>query len=135
MSTPLGYRINNPGNIRWRSENHWRGQVANIEGFVEFATRQNGIRAHVLLAHNLIIDHGANSLSKLITLWAPPTDGNDTDAYIRTVASITGITDYDTPIQGRLLADVCHAMAIVEIGADFAPILSLYVEAWKDLGL
>jgi hypothetical protein len=91
----LPRRNNNPGNLR----------ASPLErpkpgGYVQFRSPQEGIAAlyqqvalHVLRG---------KSLREFITAWAPPSDGNDTENYIRETARRCGITDIDRPLMEYL---------------------------------
>jgi len=74
---------NNPLNIRFSESNKWQGQVAENKGFCVFSTPEWGWRAAMKLA-NSHIRRGHNTIEKLITKWAPPSE-NDTAAYVRFV--------------------------------------------------
>ncbi|WP_371928507.1 structural protein P5 [Pseudomonas sp. SLFW] len=93
-----GVRNNNPGNIEYNARNQWQGQLtpdpAIEKRFARFDTPENGIRA---LAKLILIyrgkdgqpnvgSRGIDTVREIITRWAPGTE-NDTEAYIRTVAS------------------------------------------------
>jgi hypothetical protein len=84
---PRGLRLNNGGNIR-HSEAVWMGQAAAQPdpSFVSFTAPVFGIRAlaRVLLAYQR--RHGLRTLQEIVARWAPPSDSNDTDAYVRDVA-------------------------------------------------
>lgn len=103
---PRGIRNNNPLNIR---ENHlvdydWQGEhELDIDPeFEEFVTPEKGIRAAARILKNYRDNRGLNTVSGIITRWAPPTE-NDTTSYIESVAVKVGIgrsealTDYDYP--------------------------------------
>lgn len=83
-----GIRNNNPGNIRV-SADAWKGMVGNDGQYVRFATPEAGLRA---MALNLQAygARGVNTLSDIISTWAPKDDGNDVKAYISDVARQTG---------------------------------------------
>lgn len=83
-SSPRGVRNNNPGNLV-QSDVQWEGKTASADPRYEsFATPEHGIRAMALNAQHLQ-GQGAQSVSQLITKWAPPSE-NDTPAYIAAVA-------------------------------------------------
>jgi len=86
-----GLKINNPGNIR-RSSVVWQGQadVQPDPDFVAFISPLYGIRA---LARNLITyaSYGIDTVSEIITKWAPPEDHNDTPSYIADVCHACGV--------------------------------------------
>lgn len=88
-----GERNNNPGNIRV-SANNWQGKVPlaqNTDGtFEQFDTVENGIRALARLLLNYSRNYGLNTVSGIITRWAPGTE-NDTDSYISSVAHSVGV--------------------------------------------
>lgn len=83
-------RNNNPGNLR-DSGDQWQGMTGKDgDGFLQFATPEAGIRAADINLQNQQKLHGINTLEGLVTKYAPQTDGNDTAAYIATVAKQTG---------------------------------------------
>ena len=86
-----GIRNNNPLNIR-RSKDKWVGmrKVQTDKGFVQFTRRVYGYRAAFVLLRNYI-GKGRDTIGKIIAKWAPSSDGNDTQSYIRYVSTTTGI--------------------------------------------
>lgn len=113
-----GIRNNNIGNIRV-SKDQWEGATGDDGSFVTFDTPDSGVRA---LAKNLMSygRQGYDSIEKIITRWAPPNE-NDTQAYIQSVASATGIpatqsldlTDPD------VLASLSEAIGYHETGSRY----------------
>lgn len=93
-SLPKGMRNNNPGNIRI-SSNAWKGKIPisqNTDGaFEQFQTYAYGIRAMIknLLSY---YQSGKNTLQSIIYKWAPPSDGNDSAAYVTFVSLRTGFS-------------------------------------------
>jgi hypothetical protein len=86
-----GFAINNPGNIRYIAPPHaWQGQIANHNGYGQYDTLQNGVRA---IGKQLSVDYnrGNNTIAKLISVWAPAADDNNTQAYIADVSQKVGI--------------------------------------------
>ena len=90
-----GQRNNNPLNIR-RSQDRWEGarMVQTDKAFVQFETLAYGYRAawkvmesYWKYFHDLPKPFNVRGI---ISRWAPPTE-NDTDNYIRTVLSLTGL--------------------------------------------
>lgn len=82
---PIGLRNNNPGNLR-------TGPVG-VDGnraFGKYATPLEGLTA---MARNLqhYARQGINTVSAIINKWAPKSDHNDTEAYIRDVARQVGV--------------------------------------------
>lgn len=86
-----GIRNNNPLNIR-HGKSQWVGmrKVQTDKAFVQFTERRYGYRAAFVLLRNYI-GRGVNTIGKIIARWAPPGDGNNTQAYIRFVSSTSGI--------------------------------------------
>ena len=91
-----GIRNNNPGNIV-KSEIAWQGKVAGQDPrFETFETPEAGIRA---LGKNLVAyqdKHGRNTVSSIISAWAPASE-NNTGAYIANVSKALGVAP-DAPI-------------------------------------
>lgn len=83
---------NNPGNIRRTQGTPWQGEIVPSPwraGFVVFDTLEHGYRAVLLLLNNYIAK-GFNTIEKIITRWAPPSE-NNTAAYIDFVSRYTMI--------------------------------------------
>ena len=87
-----GIRNNNPLNIR-HGRSQWVGmaEVQKDRLFVQFSERVYGYRAAFVLIRNYIRRYAANSIAKIISRWAPSSDGNNTQAYIDYVSRSTGI--------------------------------------------
>lgn len=105
-----GIRNNNPLNIR-HSTNKWQGMAPSQSdrAFVQFIARKYGYRAAFVLIRNYIGLHHANTIGKIVARWAPSSDGNNTQAYIRFVSKTSGIKP-DTPLR---FADQKSMVAIV----------------------
>jgi hypothetical protein len=109
VSQPSIKPVNNPGNMR----------PVGGSGFQQFATPEEGIAA---ADKNLKVygeKHGINTLRGVISRWAPPSDNNDTESYINTVAKKIGLDpnqkiDLSDPVQRHVLSG---AMFTVEKGA------------------
>lgn len=90
--TARGIRNNNPGNIRWGDE--WKGLVPETQrtdkSFCQFKSAEYGIRAMIIILRNYQRKHGLSTISGIINRWAP-TNENDTQAYIKSVAKATGV--------------------------------------------
>lgn len=108
--SPRGLADNNPGNLRAVPGADWLGQTGVDEhGFVIFDNAGHGLRA---LARTLIeyrLRHGLDTVRGIVTRWAPPADGNDTEAYIADVAARLQ-ADPDTALD---LADPSTLAALV----------------------
>jgi hypothetical protein len=107
-------RNNNPLNI---TGSGYAGQTGQDGRFARFSTPEAGYAAadHLLATYGSA--HGVNTLSGVISRWAPPSE-NDTAAYIATVSKATGI-DPNAPINLQDPATrhtILTAMAKVEGG-------------------
>lgn len=132
---PLGHWLRNPGNIRYRADITWRGQVGHYHGWCVFDTVAHGARAMMLDVRAQQFRHGARTLLDVISLYAPSSDGNDPDHYATVVARLVGINRRQ-PIDLHnldLLASVAHAMSIHEIGGHWAPSLDTFRTALTEL--
>lgn len=121
---PLGYRSNNPLNIRYNAGNAWKGKVTppatgQYGTYERFADLVYGYRAAlVLLRGKGYILGGLNTIRKIISKWAPAEDHNYTESYITNVSRLTGI-DPDTVISRNdrdALSKIVYAMSIIENG-------------------
>ena len=121
---PLGYRSNNPLNIRYNAGNNWVGKVLPpTQGkyglYERFQDLAHGYRAaFVLLRGKRYILGGNNTIRKIISQWAPEDDHNYTDNYIANVSRLTGI-DPDKVISRNdrdSLSKIVYAMSISENG-------------------
>lgn len=113
-----GIRNNNPGNIISDST-HWQGETGSDGHFAVFLDMSYGIRAAAINLHSLIV-RGNDTIKKVISLWAPASDGNDTTAYINHVAAQCGITA-NTPIDPTntaVMLKILQAIFYQENGAD-----------------
>ena len=111
--TARGIRNNNPLNIRRSDSNPWRGLAARQTDrrFAQFTAREWGYRAAFCLMRTYM-------LGKIVTRWAPPSDGNDTQAYIDFVSRTTGIAA-DQPLRfadQEAMVGIVRSMAQMESG-------------------
>lgn len=95
MST-RGIRNNNPANIR-RGCN-WKGlaKVQPDKDFCKFTTMTWGVRALLITLRTYVVKHNLHTVREIITRWAPPEDGNNTEKYIEFVEK--AVRNIDTPI-------------------------------------
>ena len=115
MALTRGLRNNNPLNIR--KGNDWQGETEGSDpSFETFQSMAYGYRAAIKILYKYYHQYGCNTLSKIISRWAPKNE-NDTEKYIATVSRRTNIP------RGRILScsesEVCAivaAMAYVENG-------------------
>src|SRR4051812_9786710 len=82
---PRGVRQNNPLNIRPGSP--WQGldEPSEIGGFCNFKAPVWGFRAAFKNLMTYVDSYGISTIQGVIERWAPPTDNNDTAAYIAAV--------------------------------------------------
>lgn len=120
---PLGLRNNNPGNLRPLSGGtKWLGEIApdTVNNFSRFSNVAYGLRAMITDITGDIVKDGRNTLRKLITAYAPPNE-NDTNAYIATVSSLTGLQpDQVIPVSTYWITRIIVAKMNVELGAYYA---------------
>ena len=113
-----GIRNNNPGNLEYSKTNPWVGQTGDDGRFAKFETPEHGIRA---LGRNLMSyqRQGIDTVSEIINRWAPPTDNNDTTAYIKAVCEQLGVSA-DEPLDSSnpdTLKALCAAIIHHENGS------------------
>jgi hypothetical protein len=118
---PLGIRLNNPFNIRYVANSGWQGldhEAVNIS-FETFRTPVWGIRAAAVLMINHFDKRQADTIEKLVTIWAPPSE-NNTAHYIQRVADYSGFDPKQTLNLHHYehLAPVMLGMMEEEIGSD-----------------
>ena len=131
MSLPRGYRNNNPLNLRKSAANAWKGKIVpgTDSAFEQFITMAYGYRCGLYLLRKYI-DLGNNTIRKIITKWAPPSE-NNTESYINHVVQRSGIgadtvlarTDKDS------LCRIAYAMAWSENGYPPASMDDIY-QGW-----
>ncbi|EAA2773547.1 hypothetical protein DNU52_13365 [Salmonella enterica subsp. diarizonae] len=111
-------RNNNPGNLEYSKSNPWVGQNGDDGRFAKFETPEHGIRA---LGRNLMSyqRQGIDTVNEIINRWAPPTDNNDTAAYIKAVCEQLGVSA-DEPLDSSnpdTLKALCAAIIQHENGS------------------
>ena len=106
----------NPLNIRRVAGTTWKGQRAEQtdHAFVQFETMEHGIRAAFVLLRTYSAKYHANCIRDIISRWAPPSE-NDTEAYIRSVCTLTGFGGQERLTEAQWPALV-KAMARQECG-------------------
>lgn len=120
---PLGLRNNNPGNLR-PSLIPWMGQIGSSGNFCQFKDLSYGLRAMAVDLSNKITKDGLDTITDIITKYAPPSE-NNTQAYINSVASYTGWNANDTiDFNSGNLATLMKAQIKVEQGAGYANLIS-----------
>ena len=115
---PIGLRNNNPGNVRPLSNGvKWVGQIGVNKNFVVFSDVSYGIRAMVKNFITQYTRDNENTVRKYITAYAPPSDGNNTKAYIDSVAKALGVTpDQKLTITADIVKKLVRAHMVVELG-------------------
>lgn len=140
---PRGLRNNNPLNIRYVEKNRWQGRVKTEDKkdqkFEEFVSLKWGFRAAFILLHNYTTLFGKRTIKDIITTWAPPSDGNNTNNYIKHICEDLSAADYcEIRFEdGTLMCGLVRAMARIEVGKSFElPIVMTgYYLACKSLGV
>lgn len=127
-SLPRGYRNNNPLNVRKNAANAWKGKVVpgSDPAFEQFITMAYGYRCALYLLRKYI-GQGHNTIRKIVTKWAPPSE-NNTSGYVSNVTTRTGI-GADTVIDRndqQKLCKIAWAMAWVENGYTPASMDDIY---------
>jgi hypothetical protein len=140
-----GIRNNNPLNIR-HGKSRWEGRtkVQTDAEFVTFVSMAYGYRAAWKLMETYrlrLMDAGKSyTLENIIHRWAPPEDGNDTTAYIRTVIRLLDykvggreVLPSPTCKQGhKKFARILAAMTCVECGIHMDEVDRKSIEeGWK----
>lgn len=101
MST-RGIRNNNPANIR-RGCN-WKGlaETQTDKEFCQFTTMTWGVRALLITLRTYVTKYHLHTVREIITRWAPPSDGNNTEKYIEFVEK--KVKEIEAPIPLTLQA-------------------------------
>ena len=84
MST-RGIRNNNPANIRRGCK--WKGltEKQTDKEFCQFVSMTWGVRALLITLRTYVVKYHLHTVREIITRWAPPSDGNNTEKYIKFV--------------------------------------------------
>lgn len=111
----IGYRINNPLNIRYSTANNWKGQIGQQSGFCVFDTPENGIRAAMVNLKSYR-KNGVVTIGDIVSRWAPPTE-NNTQNYIDFVCKKLGASaSQEVEQKAASYISLLQAMCIMEIG-------------------
>jgi hypothetical protein len=122
--TARAFRNNNPGNIN--AGEQWQGlmprsqmtpEQAAEDRFAVFAAPKWGFRALAIVLKNYEVKYGLDTVRKVISRWAPPSE-NNTDAYVQAVASALGKgpDDHIDLHDPKTLEALAKAIAIHESG-------------------
>ena len=93
-------------------------ELQNDKTFVQFVSRKFGYRAAFVLIRTYMVKHHANTIGKIIARWAPSSDGNNTQGYIRFVSKTTDIPA-DEPLRfedQKKMVSIVRSMAQMESG-------------------
>lgn len=119
-----------PLNITDSTRYDFRYQTGTIGRFVKFATIEHGLRACIKLLWFHYRYNNCNTIEKMVYKWAPPEDKNDTELYVKNVA--TGcdyprdkVFDYNP----RFVANLIIYMGKQECG--FVPTEKQMKDAWE----
>jgi len=118
-----GYQNNNPGNIKQDGQT-WIGEVSPSTDppFKQFKDMGWGYRAMFVNLRGYL-RNGINTINNIVATWAPPSDNNDTYAYISAVSKDTEV-DPDEIITLQnvdVLKSIAAAISKHENGVDAIP--------------
>ena len=111
-NAPVSVKNLNPGNII-NTHINWEGEATSPSNkFEQFQTAELGFRA---LAKNILakMEKGKTTLNDIISVWAPPSDGNDTSGYIEFMCKQTGLGPND-PIPIDQIPNIAKAISWME---------------------
>ena len=119
-----GLRDNNPLNIKPAGFSYQNQIGVDDIGEGIFTDTIYGLRAAALDLYTAYYVHGRKTLTDIISVFAPASDGNDVNAYINYVSNQTGIDpNADIGMNGDVLFKVMRAMANMELGESNAAII------------
>jgi translation elongation factor EF-1beta len=120
---PIGLRNNNPGNLR-PGLLPWVGQTGTNGGFCKFKDLSFGLRALAVDLSNKITSDGLDTITDIISKYAPPSE-NNTAAYINAVSDSTGWdANEEIDFNSGNLANLMQAVIEHENGAASSQISS-----------
>lgn len=126
---PRGLRNNNPLNIRINPANQWMGAADEQRDpqFVQFTSMVWGLRAGIVILRNWLMaaarKNESLTMGRIISRWAPASDGNNVPAYITKVHRLSGIAQHDLVSYSdrSQIVNLIWAMAFVECGRAIDP--------------
>ncbi|MCQ2346244.1 MAG: structural protein P5 [Paludibacteraceae bacterium] len=124
-------RNNNPLNIRYSKSNYWIGKLHTTDPeFEQFESMELGFRAAILLMQRYIADYKLNTIEKIVTRWAPPSE-NNTKGYIQCVCRDTRLGGREViPFDSAQLKAIIWSMAHVEAGVEIDQYKDDFNRAW-----
>lgn len=90
----IAYRHNNPGNLRKSPF-----EVANVKGYSVFRNENDGIYAlywdiwQKSMGNTKTGLNGGSTLRAFVYVWAPPTDSNLTEKYLKDICQWSGLDE------------------------------------------
>jgi hypothetical protein len=112
----IGLSNNNPGDLKCCDGNNWVGLVGNNGTFDTFSDTVYGLRAMAVDLTTKIQSDGLNTITAIISEYAPPSE-NNTAGYIASVVSDTGYTSTQVLMaDSGTLANLIRAIVNHEIG-------------------
>lgn len=110
-----GIRNNNPLNIR-RSSSRWLGKIpferSTDKEFEQFENMAYGLRAGAVLLSNYI-KRGYNTIYKIVSRFAPASDGNDVSNYVSILKWNVHVTEHYV-LDNSYIPKLLQAMCLVE---------------------
>lgn len=91
---PRGLRNNNPGNLNFVGQYGAKLEDGPDARFAQFPSMLDGIAA-LDKQVGLYLKRGTNTIDKIIDIYAPKSDKNDTDAYKKYLTTFTGLSVND----------------------------------------
>lgn len=123
---------NNPLNIR-ATDSKWIGAIEPKNGFLQFSTLVAGVRCALYLILRTYKKRGWKTIEEIITHWAPPSDGNQTQSYIDFVCTYAHVTSDQVYLylnKDKKYKVLC-GMAVIETG--FKISYKVFEEAFNKL--
>lgn len=118
---PRGIRNCNPLNIR--IGNKWKGEVASPtdKEFEQFSCMHYGLRAGFILLRRYIERYHLDTVTEIISRWAPATE-NNTRAYINRVCERMGVSALEkiSFSDRKTMVSLVDAMILNECGTTIA---------------
>lgn len=127
MKKSRGYKNCNPGNIRINSD-VFQGEIipSQDKAFKQFTNMAYGYRAMFKMLRNYKLRRGCNTIREMINRWAPPSDNNHTENYIKAVSTSADVLpDVEIDVNNEeLMCRILAGMSKVENGvpADMAEV-------------
>lgn len=103
---------NNLMNIRHSKNQTWLGEIGNKGGFIVFEKPEYSVRAFYKIL-NSYIKQGADTLEKIANKYAPRSDGNNPDTYVKLGKEILLANEIAMPKSGKVTYDMYPYLAKV----------------------